>query len=79
MFTPNTCTGNMGAGGDAPLFLSYGTEADTVAQVSADGYFNDLANELREGDGILVNASDAVTLLRVEDTDGGIVTTVAVV
>ena len=79
MFNPIMCTGNMGAGGDAPLFLTYRSEDDTLAVIAGDGYFNDLQNELREGDGLLVAGTDGVSLLRVASVVDQVVTTEVVV
>lgn len=79
MFNPSMCTGNMGAGGDAPLFLTYGSEDDTLAVIADEGYFNDLQNELREGDGLLVTGTDGVSLLRVASVVDQVVTTEVVV
>lgn len=49
---------------DKPACYSYQT-TDTLSQVIASGYFNDSRAQLREGDFIFLNCSDATQLLSV--------------
>ena len=49
-----------------------------MAEITASGYFNDLAEALVPGDLIIAVSNDAASYVRVLDVVGGVVTTEAI-
>ncbi len=58
-----------------PRLWSYGSDTDSLATISASGYFNDVKFRIDRNDLIYVSASDGVEQLRVTSENGQTVTT----
>ena len=70
-------SGNIGAGSDQRLF-TYRNNSNTMAEITASGYFNDLAVVLAPGDLIIAVSNDAASYVRVLDVVDRVVTTEAI-
>ena len=70
-------SGNIGAGSNQRLF-SYRNNANTLVEIAAPGYFNELSPVLTVGDLIYTVASNGASYLRVVDNTDGVVSTVPI-
>lgn len=68
--------GNISSGAsEGPKLWSYGSSADTLATISASGYFDDVKFRIDNNDLIYVSASDGVEQLKVTSNNGATATT----
>lgn len=74
----NYATSDIGQGSGAPKIGSYITGTDNKAAVVASGYFNGIADSVKAGDFILVDASDGPIVVAVAAVTAGVVTTLSV-
>ena len=70
-------SGNIGGGSTQRLF-TYRNNANTVEEIAAPGYFNELAPVLEVGDLVYVVASNGASYIRVVDNAAGVVSTVPI-
>lgn len=67
---------NRVSGGISPGLLTYDAAADTIATVTASGYFNGATNHLRNRDVIMVVANNGATIDNIIVTSATLAATV---